>query len=242
MDVTKEQLPEFIRKTLGPEYLTKAGGIIYSSHETICARDVYLIGMNPGGTGGSVTLDQCRVGNMTRTDNELLDADWDYGVGQHPIQKRAIWLLEKLGLEPRKVFTTNLVFMQSNQVKTFKEKTGLDIKDIIKKCWSVHEAFLSIVRPSLILAFGNDEIPYKSPYSYMRKIYNGKESPPPIPAGYSNWKLKGFKATIAGRENVFVAGLPHLSYYDPFESGKSDDNQPVINWIKSHWTPENKQA
>ena len=237
MAVTKEQLPEFIRKTLGPEYLKKSGGIFYSSHETLCAGDVYLIGLNPGGEGGSVTLDQCLDRNMTQTDNALLDADWGSGIGQHPIQKHARWLLEKLGLEPRKVFATNLIFVQSPN------QDGVSKADA-NTCWQVHEAFLSIVRPRLILAFGNNE--RLSPYSYMRETYNGKESPPVL-AGYSSnsdtdWELKGFKATIAGCENVFVAGLPHLRYYDPCESGKSDDNQPVINWIKSHWTNKNQPA
>ena len=226
MAVTKEQLPEFIRKTLGPEYLTKAGGIIYSSHETICAGDVYLIGLNPGGTGGSETLDKCLDRNMKQTNNAYWPENDEERWSASQLQPNVRWLLGELVGEEKakKVFATNLVFMQSREVATFKVDVGIDIHVAADACWPVHEAFLNIVRPRLILAFGNDEV--FSTYSYIRAQCNGKDKEfPPKPSGFRDWKLKGFKTTIAEQEDVFVAGLPHLSY--PVV------NDETINWIRA---------
>ena len=239
MAVTKESLDE-LSKLIScklEKYLDKKGGIIYSSHETICRDEeveVYLIGLNPGGTGSSVTLDQCRVGNMTRTDNAYLHEEWgNFKAGEAPLQKRVQWLLKQLGLEIEKVFATNLVFMQSRKVATFKEDVGIDIKVAADACWPVHEAFLNIVRPRLILAISNGKQDF-STYSYMLNTCKEIKQVPTIHS-YHTFHLKGFHTSISG-QNVFVAGLPHLSHYIP------NANDKTINWIKSHWTPENKQA
>ena len=245
MAVTKEQLPEFIRKTLGSEYLDKKGGILYSSHETICAGDVYLIGLNPGGGGKddkAPELIKCLdssyskeygVANIYRTNNAYWDEKWGKEDTYSLLQERVQWLLEGLvGKEKaKKVFATNLIFVQSPNDK------GVSVADA-NTCWPVHEAFLSIVRPRLILAFGNAE--GLSPYSYMRGKYSGKDKECREAFEHGTRELKGFHTEINGQD-VFVAGLPHLSWR-PHYSSKIDDNQPVINWIKSHWLKKNQQA
>ena len=253
MAVTKESLDE-LSKLIScklEKYLDKKGGILYSSHETICAGDVYLIGMNPGGEGGTAPkLSDCLLesrknddGNIYRQDN----AYWPGTDGHHwasQLQSRVQWLLEGLvGKEKaKKVFATNLVFIQSSNKNAFYKEVGMSIQEAAKACWPVHKAFLSIVRPKLILAFGNAE--GFSPYRYMRDKYIGKDKECRKTFEHGTRPLKGFHTKeikeIPGQD-VFVAGLPHFSW-GPHYSSKIDDNQPVINWIKSHWTPENKQA
>jgi uracil-DNA glycosylase len=89
-------------------------------------------------------------------------------------------------------------------------------------CWPVHEALFSIIQPRLILAFGNSSF---SPYAYLHWRYGGEQTQ--VDSGHGTWKLKGFHTRIADKR-VFVAGLPHLSRYNPI--GK----QSVIDWIQTH--------
>jgi hypothetical protein len=50
--VSKNELPKIARESLAG-ILDKSGSILYSSHETLKSGDVYLLGFNPGGSGGS---------------------------------------------------------------------------------------------------------------------------------------------------------------------------------------------
>lgn len=237
MDVTKESLDELSKliscKLNG--YLDKKGGILYSSRDTICAGDVYLIGLNPGGKAGTASkLSDCLCkdctessdGNIYRQDN----AYWPGTDGHHwpsQLQQKVQCLLEQIVGEEKakKVFATNLVFMQSPDATAVRPEDA-------DTCWPVHEAFLNIVRPRLILALGNGED--FSPYQYIHSKYGGTEDSEDT-YNPRRYKLKGFKTNIAGRE-ISVVGLPNLSRYHP----AAEPDNKVINWIKSHWTPENK--
>lgn len=48
--VEKEQLPIFAENML-KHILDDIGEVVYSSHETLTKGDVYLLGLNPGGSG-----------------------------------------------------------------------------------------------------------------------------------------------------------------------------------------------
>ncbi len=216
--LTKQDIPRIATEAL-QHHLDKPGGILYSSHETIRPGSVYFLGLNPGGCGGPKLSE--RIENLlSQEGNVYLDEAWQneaalYESGQAPLQKRAVWLLENIDFEPRNVLSSNLIFIQS------KDESGVSFLQDANDCWPVHEALLSIVRPRLILAYGNSKF---SPYSYIHSIYGGQQCY--APSGHGNWSLKGFNAKIAGSD-VFVAGIPHLSRYDPI--GK----QQVLNWIKN---------
>lgn len=106
----------------------------------------------------------------------------------------------------------NLIFLQS--------RGASDISySLAEKCWPVHEAILNIVKPKLIIAFGNSDI---SPYNYIHSMLGGKEQY--FPSGHGNWSVKGFNCQINGRP-VYVAGQPHLSRYSLI--GKNQ----VVEWL-----------
>lgn len=196
--------------------LEKPGGIIYSSHETLKPADIYLLGFNPGGSDGC-PIKQNISKLLTNTENSYLDQEWKNGIGEYPrgeapLQKRVQWLLKELGQDPREVCASNLIFAQSRQAS--------DISyGIAKTCWPVHEDILRIVKPKLIIAFGNSEV---SPYRYLHTMFLGQEEVQE--SGHGTWKLKGFQTQI-NSESVYVAGLPHLSRYSPI--GKHH----VIEWL-----------
>lgn len=211
----KNELP-MIAKTALSDVLHKSGSILYSSHETLKPGVVYLMGFNPGGTGGH-SIKRSIDSMLTNTANSYLDESWKnrsgvWECGQAPLQKRVQWILSSLQLNPREVCASNLIFLQSRQANDI----GFSLAEI---CWPVHEALLDIVRPKLILTFGNSDT---SPYGYMHSIFGGKEDY--LPSGHGNWSIKGFSCNI-NDSPIYVAGLPHLSRYNPI--GRSE----IIEWL-----------
>ena len=213
--MNKEEIPRIAKDALS-EVLSESGSILYSSHETLKSGDVYLLGFNPGGAGGN-PVEQSINSMLTNTDNSYLDESWEnhngvWANGEAPLQKRIQWVLENLGLNTRDVCASNLIFIQSREAS--------DINfSLAKKCWPVHEAILNIIKPKLIITFGNSEV---SPYGYLHTLLDGDEEY--FPSGHGNWSLKGFSCEINGG-SVYVAGLPHLSRYSPI--GKKE----VIEWL-----------
>ena len=213
--IAKHDIPEIAARTLKGN-LDQSGRFLYSSHHTIQAGKVYLLGLNPGGQGGPSLKDRLTT-LLSQEENAYLKEAWDnrggsYEPGEAPLQKRVNWLLGQLGFDTRNVLSTNLIFMQS------RDASSVSI-EYAKLCWPVHEALLSIVRPRTILTFGNSGF---SPYGYLHTLYGG--SPRSRKSGHGDWSIKGFNAQMPWGE-VFVAGLPHLSRYDP--TGK----HYVVDWI-----------
>jgi len=214
----KDDIPQIAKNNLDG-LMDRPGSILCSSHETLKPGEVYLLGFNPGGSGGDSierSIDQL----LTSTTNAYLDESWeknkygDWPSGGAPLQKRIQWIIRSIKLNPRDICATNLIFLQSRRAG--------DIRfSLAEKCWPVHEAILSIVKPKLIIAFGNSRT---SPYGYLHSIFGGKEEL--FPSGHGNWQLKGFKGHINDR-TVYVAGLPHLSRYSPI--GKNH----VIEWLSN---------
>lgn len=200
------------------QVLGRTGTILYSAAETLSPGDIYILGLNPGGDSG-LTIAQCLNVLPQKTDNAYLDEKWEnragkYEIGEAPLQGRINWLVTALGYDVRRVCASNLVFMQS------RDANGIDFPKDADLCWPVHEQILKIVRPKLVLAFGNSSV---SPYSYLHQLFGGNEET--VPSGHGSWECRGFEAEIAGSK-LHVAGLPHLSRYSPI--GK----ESVVKWLK----------
>lgn len=203
--MNKIELQNVAREYLA-DRLDVPGSILYSSHETLKRGDIYLLGFNPGGSGGEPvrkSIDSI----LNKITNSYLDESWSnkktvWAKGEAPLQKRICWLLEKLGVDPRNVCASNLIFFQSSGYK----EVEYSLADI---CWPIHEIILSIVKPRLIIVFGNSSC---SPYHFLHEKFGGEEES--FLAGHGKWSVKGFRCLING-ENVYVAGFPHLSRYCP---------------------------
>lgn len=214
---TKAELPDFAKSVLG-DLLDLPGGLLYSGHQTLKPGLVYTLGLNPGGNGAP-RLRENIAHMLRREENAYLDEAWEndagsWKPGQAPLQRRVAWLLNELGQHPREVCASNLIFVQS------RDATGVDMEQA-KHCWPVHDAIIDIVKPRLLLTFGNSGL---SPYTYIYGMLGGEQIS--APSGHGTWSLKGFHATLAGQP-VFVAGLPHLSRYSPI-------NRPeVVSWLRS---------
>jgi hypothetical protein len=218
LNIKKEDLPDFAFKQLRG-LVNQPGKILYSSHETLCQGDVYLLGYNPGGSEGPSISDS--ISNMlSQFENAYFDEDWsngagDYKKGEAPLQKRVDLLITALGYDLKAVCASNLIFAQSVNA----HGVSSALADV---CWPVHEAIMSIVKPKVILVFGNSS---PSPFLYLHNKYQGEVEY--FEAGHGDWQVKTFKANIHGR-SVRIIGFPHFSYYSP---EGNERKELMINWV-----------
>ena len=206
-----------VKRILTP-VLDRTGCIFYSAARTLTRGDIYILGLNPGGDSGP-TITQDLDNLSSKKDNAYLDEKWEnragsYDPGQAPLQRRLAWLAGALGYRLEDLCASNLIFMKS------RDATGIDYPRDADICWPVHELVIDIVRPRLILTFGNSAV---SPYSYLHQRFGGDEEA--IPSGHGSWRCAGFESKVAGHK-TFVAGLPHLSRYSPI------DRLSVVKWLR----------
>lgn len=219
----KADLPAFARQTL-KHILNKDGEMLYSSHETIKKGDVYLMGLNPGGEGlNSIASHIDKM--LTKTTNSYLDEEWENGggrwpKGQAPLQLRIQWVLGQLELVPAEVCASNLIFQTSRNA----DGVSFGLAGI---CWPVHEAIIDIVRPKLLLTFGNGA--GSSPYAFLKEMFfsgDQEKDQDRIEFGHGTAQCKAFQTSINGL-SLCVAGIPHMSRFNPI--GKHH----VVEWLRS---------
>jgi hypothetical protein len=172
---------------------------------------IYLLGLNPGGDPEDPLLSKLTIAKSltdlpTTETNSYLDTTW---IGRGLLQGRVIWLLEALGLDARDVAASNLSFVRSPDAKTGR------IRFFADTCWPVHEQILEIVRPRLVLTYGNEA------YWYLAERLDGRGHAQYL-CGHGSWSCRSF--TVPGRFQV--AAVPHLSWY-------AISNHPeVVDWLK----------
>lgn len=224
MNYKKEHLIGLAEQHFGHLYNRNGEGL-YSSHETLKEGDVYLLGLNPGGSGHTL-LGDFMSKTLTRTENSYLDEAWvngqssKYAKGSAPLQKRIQSLLEGLDQNVADVCASNLIFTTSKSSNDDSYNFGF-----AGTFWPFHQAVIEIVQPKLILSFGNSRL--HSPFGFLKSLYCEdleKSNFEEIDSGHGKWKCYGFKADINGRSTAII-GLPHLSYYSP-------NKEPVLKWIK----------
>jgi len=206
-------MTESIRKL--SELLDKPGHILSSSIRSIKPGLVYLLGQQPQAASdrpaGETIRDHASC-LRERTSNDYIDRKWlGYKKGGSPLQKRVIWMLRQMGLKPRNVAASNLIFFR------FQRLSQRDYFSFAEKCWPVHESILSIVQPKMVLTYGNAAC---SPYAFLRRRADAREESR-LDAGHAKWSCKAF--TIPGQFKV--VGLPHIGSYS------IDEHPEVIGWI-----------
>jgi len=214
-----QKLIQEIKETI-PDILDQPGSIVYSSVNSICKGDLYIMGLNPGGQDGK-TIRETLYDLPSKQNNSYEDDEpWGnvkrYEPGQHPLQKNYKCLKRFLNAD-EEIFSTNLIFTQSlNQ-------HGVNYNKRAKDCWKVHEKFIDIIDPKCFIVFGIGAI---SPYNFIKNNYALKPDPNPPKSEHGNWPIYCAEAVIENK-NRLIIGLPHLSIY-------SISNKPKITeWLKN---------
>ena len=197
----------------------RSGRILYSGAHTLKTGPIYLLGLNPGGNPDTHndTVSSSLAELSTRTDNAYLDESWQYRgrpyrIGESPLQKRVCWLLIQLGQNARNVCASNLIFTRS------KSAEGSGYPETADLCWPVHEKIIAIVRPKIIIAFGNSG---ESPYNFLYSKLQGNNERR-FPSGHGHW----FCASFVSSSGATVVGLPHLSRY------AVNNHTRVAEWVR----------
>ena len=192
------------------------GRVLYSSVETLGPGKLYLLGLNPGEGHDRYHHIGASLRDMpNHRSNTYIDDDWGRGIGLHHTQQRVCYMLRALGLEPRPVFATNLVFARSRMWTSAQAK-------LIPACLRVHQMFLEIVQPHTVLTFGKaafDELTRIGSHGAISIFDTG------CPNGRANFSCYSTVADLFGRQFRIVC-LPHFSKF------KIDAQAPTMCWLK----------
>lgn len=138
--------------------LKRSGSIFYSGKEAFVGRkDLYILGLNPGGMPAEVPTATIAdsIDEFKRSEkpwSEYSDKSWeDADPGTWGLQPRILHMLGRLGLDPRAVPSSNVVFVQSRGEK----ELGLEKAELLKSCWPLHQAVIDNLNIRTTLCFGS---------------------------------------------------------------------------------------
>jgi len=137
--------------------LKRSGSIFYSGKEAFVGRKtLYVLGLNPGGTPAEVptTTIADSINKFRRCDepwSEYLESWEEADPGTWGLQPRILHMLHLLGLDPRAVPSSNVVFVQSRGEK----ELGLEKAELLEACWPLHQAVIDNLHIRTILCFGS---------------------------------------------------------------------------------------
>lgn len=197
-----------VKRHLG-EDVNKPGAVLYNGWDTLRSNNgLYIMGFNPGGDPNKIKTsvlesleirdNYCSYWDECWRESCQEDCKEHHGMSRH--QERVRSLAQVLGCDIRETPAANAIFLRS------KSQNDLDSSwELFKKCWPVHEVFLSIVQPRIILCLGNGES--ASAFSFLRKMLASNEKT-------TTGLVKSFSVDSI---NCLVIGVRHPSYpwFDP---------------------------
>jgi hypothetical protein len=167
--MTEAELRLLLKNCLTDETLNRKGQLLYSGIDTLRPGRFYFLGFNPAADG---TNDPLRETRLHPDDwSAYTKQCWTHkecpgcrktGNSQH--QKRVQDIMSELGIRPEDTFATNLIFVESSDIKDLKANPLFF--SYLESCWRVHKKMLARVNPAYIVCLGNDET--NSVYSFLR--------------------------------------------------------------------------
>lgn len=134
------------------------GRLLFSGMDTIRPGDLYIMGMNPG---GAFTPNPPLGETIGFTLVEARDK-WSYledspeTLAAEVLQERVKGVLQGLGRAPNTTLITNAVFVRAGDKDAFKADSLDFWKLWWNPCWPIHQVLLGVVRPKLVVCFGNE--------------------------------------------------------------------------------------
>lgn len=223
----REETLRRITDSLG-DFAARGGEVFSSGLSALAPGDYYVMGLNPCG-GGNYPSIKNHVKNWDLinfsgfTDQSWAPEDWKIdcykmqqsidcaerrgkSVHQRAVTRLITAISPEIGV--RSIFATNAIFAASRSAKSFREEIGESLAEAFKKCWPIHQYFLSVVRPKVIICLGYGES--DSAYSLVRTLA--------MSDGTIERRHKGYKCFIGnldtenGTLRPIVLGIFHPSY------------------------------
>ncbi len=139
----------------------RSGSVLYNGWRTLHPGNVYLMGFNPGGNPNRIQMSVIQSLSDEKLEQPTYTAykePWEWreiGLpgGNHPHQRRVRDIVRCLCIhDVANVFAANAIFIRSPQQNSLEHTESL-----WNKCWPVHQLFLSIVQPKIIVCLGNGD-------------------------------------------------------------------------------------
>ncbi len=152
---THDDLTNGILSVMPPAAQDLLGLSLYSGREAwIGIKPLYLMGFNPGGDPEEhahqvTTVRENTVVRLGMSNYSGYHDAWDRAAGQHPMQRGVCHLFDRLGMDPTRVPSTNLIFVRSQSVATLGGRDAL-----IETCWPFHAAMMERLGTRVIVAMG----------------------------------------------------------------------------------------
>jgi len=227
-----EQIRGFVRYSMAKEMYSRSGAVMLSGTDAFRLGCVYIMGLNPGGDpkalghrttiidsvqerpGFSCYTDECWQPKCTAPIGECVHLESgrvrpDFLV-KH--QRNILTIAKALRLEIADIFSANAVFARSTSLATMKDQSGYSLAEWWESCWPVHQRFLAIVRPKIIITLG-----YGATSSAFGLLHEE--------AGHPEWRRMGDESrrggwaldaalplSDGGALDCTVVGVPHPSF------------------------------
>lgn len=184
----------------------RSGSVLYSGRSAFTGqRPLYLLGLNPGGNPADHV--ENTIGRSVDGARARLADDWSAYAneswrGRKPgtatLQPRVLHLLASVGLNPRQVPASNVVFVRSKrEADLAQEKLAL-----LQACWPMHEAVIGRLGVRVMVCMGG------TAGAWVREMLGAHEQ---VDA-WSEQNARGWTSTAhVGRSGVQVLTLPHPS-------------------------------
>lgn len=141
-------------KLIPPTLMDVSGSVFLSGRKAFGApSDLYILDYHPGGDPKEET-ETIKV----HTDKVLkerddwtswIDAEWRHPKGEHPTQKKMLYLFDKIKLNPREVPGGSLIFQRSNEDLPKKM-----MWELAKLCWPCHEDAIRRLKVKVVVCLG----------------------------------------------------------------------------------------
>ena len=136
--------------------LGRSGAVFYSGRAAFLKPSpLYILGLNPGGCptdDPNETIGQKLINWPSLPDEWSAYSDdiWKGLPGTHGMQPRVVHLLSRLGLNPRHVPASNVVFVRTRDEASL----AAEKQSLLQACWPVHRAVIEQLGVTTILCFG----------------------------------------------------------------------------------------
>jgi hypothetical protein len=150
--------PRCMRRKRAPVEISATTKVFYSGRSAFTGtKPVYVLGLNPGGTPEDLPQETLRSHSSYVMDaapadwSEYLDEAWARKAkGECGMQPRVCHLLRRMGLDPRGVPASNLIFTRSARERGI----ARSLAELAGYCWPFHAAVIAEQQIRMVVWFG----------------------------------------------------------------------------------------
>ena len=213
---------QLVPKTL----MDKSGSVFYSGRLAFEApSELYILGANPGGdiqtqANETVSWHTNKVLQREPSDwSAYRDEPWgNFAPGTYKMQRRMRYLFSRLGVDPGKVPSSNVVFLRSNRTNELVQ----GFAELARLCWPFHQRVIEDLGVRVVVCLGG-----KSTDWVLSRVSAYRQIDEFIEKNGRGWASR----THRSDGGLTVVGLTHPSVADWTDSA-TDPTDLVLRAIK----------